>query len=108
VAQTTAKQLLEEDISFVAGLIQEVIKSCKSEVQVNNYIDWIKSCNLCIFDAFDCAYSVSVVNSPKYLVYDIDWMGKAAERAACDHTSNWRDGFGPGRDDGGSIDVTKL
>lgn len=108
VAQTTAKQLLEGDMSFAAGLIEEVIKSCKSEVQLNNYIDWIESRNLCVFDVFDHRYCFNVVGSPRYPVYDdIDFgWGKPLSVQPATINEIGAMVLVAGRAGGGSIDVS--
>lgn len=106
-AQTTAKQLLEQDICFAAGVIQEAIKSCKTEVQLNNYIDWIQSRDFGNFNYLDSGYSVKVGNSPKFPVYDIDYgWGKPVnvQHASIDVIGGMF--LFQGRDDGGrSIDL---
>jgi shikimate O-hydroxycinnamoyltransferase len=109
-AQTTAKQLLEQDICFAAGLIQEVINSCKTEVQLNNYIDWIEPRDLGCSNELDSDYSVIVVNSPKYLVYDIDYgWGKPLNVLPATIGVIGGMFLFPGRDGGRSIDFcTRL
>jgi hypothetical protein len=109
VARTTAKKLLEEDMSFVAGLIQEVIKSCKTEVQLNNYIDWIASRDLDSFNYFDSDYIVNVVNSPKYPVYEIDYgWGKPLNVQFANIVEIGEMVLFPGRDDRGTIDLSTF
>lgn len=109
-AQTNAKQLLEQDICFAAGVIQEVIISCKTEAQLNNFTEWIESRDLGNFNYLDSGYSVKVLNSPKFPVYDMDhgW-GKPlnVQPASIDVIGGMF--LLAGRDDGGrSIDLYTL
>lgn len=77
-AMTTIQQLLCEDICFAAALIDKLISSSASETQLNNMIDWLHE-NPCsgaqrfvsdIGSAF--RYSVNVVGSARFPVYEID------------------------------------
>jgi hypothetical protein len=78
IARTTAKNLLGQDISFAAALIQEVIYSCASEVQLNNFVDFLESqlgsCNKdpLSFGNLFSSYTVMAAMSPKFPVYQID------------------------------------
>nr|ABR17740.1 unknown [Picea sitchensis] len=114
-AQTTAKQLLGQDIRFAATLIKELIKSCSSEGQVDNLIDWV-DCRLgsgsplpsLALEIIGGRYFVVAGNSPKFPVYELDY-GWGKPLNAQIPTLN---GVGammlfPGRDDG--IDIhTRL
>lgn len=77
VAETSAKKLLEEDICFAACLIQELINSCATEIQLNNLIDWVESHPGAYKDLAKLliggSYLVDVVGSAKYPVYDINY-----------------------------------
>jgi hypothetical protein len=78
IGRTTAKQLFEQDISFAAALIQEVINSCTTEEHINNQIDWVESRldskrGMVNFGHLvDARYKVYAINSPKFPVYAID------------------------------------
>jgi hypothetical protein len=76
-ARTTAKELLEQDIRFAARLIQETINSCTTEEYINNQIDWYESRLssrglVATENVLGARYIVHTMNSPKFLVYEID------------------------------------
>lgn len=77
-ARTTTRQLLEQDISFAATLIQEAIKSCTTEEHINNQIDWFESHLdskkgiVTLGNFVDARYLVYAMNSPKFPAYAID------------------------------------
>lgn len=78
-AQTTAKELLEQDIRFSARLIQEIINSCTTEEYINNQVDWcesqlsMNSGQVTFKKLSGVRYIVHTMMSPKYLVYNIDY-----------------------------------
>lgn len=117
-ARTNAKQLLGQDIRFAAALVQELIKSCTAEEQLNNLIDWVEygletgiplpSLGVKTLGGH---YFVGAANSPKFPVYEVDYgWGKPLNAK----TATLNDVGGmmlfPGRDDGGkSIEIyTRL
>jgi shikimate O-hydroxycinnamoyltransferase len=77
-ARTTTRQLLEQDISFAATLIQEAIKFCTAEEHINNQIDWFESHLdskrgiVTLGNFVDSRYLVYAMNSPKFPAYAID------------------------------------
>jgi len=76
-AWTSAKQLLGQDVSFAASLIQELINSCTTEMQLNNMIDWVYTNQSCVFSKLietlgAGRYYATVASSPKFPVYEID------------------------------------
>lgn len=116
-AQTTAKQLLGQDIRFAAALIQELIKSCAAEEQLNSLLEWV-DCRLesgrplpsLALELLGGRYFVVAGNSPKFPVYEIDYgWGKPLNAQ-----SPMLSGVGsmmlyPGRDDGGkSMEIYTL
>lgn len=117
-ARTRAKQLLGQDIRFAAALIQELIKSCITDEQLNTLIDWfdyrlgsgspLPSLGA---ETLGGRYFVGAANSPKFPVYELDY-GWGKPLNATTATLNGIGGlmFFPGRDEGGrSIDIwTRL
>ncbi|XP_059064285.1 hydroxycinnamoyltransferase-like [Cryptomeria japonica] len=83
LAQTTAKKLINSDISFAAGVIQQVIDSCTSEEQINYLIDWIESPDRDILNLLTEAgwvYGTNAVSSPRFPLYEIDYgWGKPSD-----------------------------
>lgn len=117
-ALTKAEQLLGQDIHFAAALIQEVINSCASQEQVNNFIDWV-DCRLGSgsslpslgLEILGGRYFVVAGNSPKFPVYEIDfgWGKPLNSQVPTLSGIGWIMLF-PGRDEGGrSMDIyTRL
>lgn len=76
-ARTSVKQLLGQDVSFAASLIQELINSCTMEMQLNNMIDWVYSNQSAVISNLVetlgvCRFAAAVAGSPKFAVYEID------------------------------------
>lgn len=97
IVGTTAKQLLAQDIVFVATLIQELVSSCAAEVHINNFVDFVESRlgsgNIDpIFGNLCNDYVVMTFMSPKFRIYEIDhgW-GKASECTGCFLERNGKD-----------------
>ncbi|KAH9289081.1 hypothetical protein KI387_033198 [Taxus chinensis] len=73
--QTTAKTLLSEDISFAAGLIQEIINSCTREEQLDYLIEWVESREkdiLSLYSELHVCLGTYMAGSPRFPVYNID------------------------------------
>ena len=120
VARTRVKQLLGQDIRFAAALIQELIKSCTAEEQINNLIEWVdyrlrsgSPLHSLAVETFGGRYFVGAVNSPKFPVYELDYgWGKPlnAQIGVLYDDGEMMLFPGRGRDDGGrSIEIyTRL
>ena len=120
VARTRVKQLLGQDIRFAAALIQELIKSCTAEEQINNLIEWVdyrlrsgSPLHSLGVQTFRGRYFVGAVNSPKFPVYELDYgWGKPlnAQTGVLYEDGGMMLFPGRGRDDGGrSIEIyTRL
>ncbi|XP_057835007.1 BAHD acyltransferase DCR-like [Cryptomeria japonica] len=83
LAQTTAKALINSDISFAADIIQQLIHSCTSEAQINYLIDWAESPGgncLSLVKEAGWEYGTNAVSSPRFPLYEIDFgWGKPAD-----------------------------
>eukprot|EP00253_Pinus_taeda_P025509 PITA_25509 len=115
ISETTAKQLLEEDIVFAAILIQELIFSCGIAVHINNFVDFIESHLGCrninpILGNLCNDYIVMTFMSLKFRVSEIDhgW-GRPLSVQAASLKEIGRMKLFLGREGGKCIDVsTKL
>eukprot|EP01018_Ginkgo_biloba_P014985 Gb_01766 [translate_table: standard] len=110
LGRTSAKHLLNEHISFAAGLIQEIINSCTSEEQMKNMIDWLEppSTGLKRFRREFVGHCLTnVVSSPRFPVYEMDFgWGRPLNVQAGSINEIGAMVLFPGRDGGGSIDIT--
>ncbi|XP_059064282.1 BAHD acyltransferase DCR-like [Cryptomeria japonica] len=83
LAQTTANKLINSDISFAAGVIEEVINFCTSEEQINYLIDWVESPDRDILNLLTeagCVYGTNTVSSPRFPLYEINYgWGKPSD-----------------------------
>ncbi|XP_057835032.2 spermidine hydroxycinnamoyl transferase [Cryptomeria japonica] len=83
VAQTSAKTLINSDISFAADVIQQIIESCTEEAQINYLIDWAEFPNrnlLSLLGEAGSQYGTDVVSSPRFPLYEMDYgWGKPSD-----------------------------
>uniref|UniRef100_A0A0D6QVS0 Uncharacterized protein n=2 Tax=Araucaria cunninghamii TaxID=56994 RepID=A0A0D6QVS0_ARACU len=75
VVKIKARKLVNEDISFAAGLIEEVINFCTTETYVNNMMEWLRSPDngYPSFLSERGRYATNAVGSPRFPLYDIDY-----------------------------------
>ncbi|GLJ34176.1 hypothetical protein SUGI_0686980 [Cryptomeria japonica] len=83
LAQTTANTLVNSDISFAAGVIQQVIDSCTSQEQINYLIDWAgypdRNFVKLVTEA-GWKYGTNAVSSPRFPLYGMDFgWGKPSD-----------------------------
>eukprot|EP00253_Pinus_taeda_P030859 PITA_30859 len=115
-AQTSAKELLDQDIRFAARLIQEIINSCTTEEYIDNQVDWYESQlstrgHFTTENLSGVRYIVHTISSPKFGLYEIDhgWGSPLSVQDAFMDTSNMIGGLFlfAGRE-GGIIVSTQL
>jgi len=113
-ARSRTKQLLGQDIRFAAALIQELIKSCTTDEQLNTLIDWVgyrlgsgSPLPSLGAETLGGRYFVGAAYSPKSPVYELDYgWGKPLNAQTA--TINGIGGMilFPGRDGERSIDIS--
>lgn len=116
-ARTRAEQLLGQDLRFAAALIQELIKSCTTDEQLNTLIDWLDSrlrsgnpLPSLGAETLGGRYFVGASNSPRFPVYEIDYgWGKPVNAQAAMLNDIGGMMLYPARDGGRGMDIyTRL
>ncbi|XP_059064518.1 shikimate O-hydroxycinnamoyltransferase-like [Cryptomeria japonica] len=110
LVQTTAHTLFNADISFAADVIQQLIRSCTEEAQINHLIDWIESGWRCrierdILREAGWKYGIMAVASPRFPLYDMDFgWGRPTDVQIADDNESMV--LSPPKDGGKSIMVS--
>eukprot|EP00253_Pinus_taeda_P007615 PITA_07615 len=112
-AQTSAKELLEQDIRFAARLIQEIINSCTTEEYIDNLVDWSEyqlssRGHVTTEKLSGVRYIVHTMLATKFGVYEIDhgWGSPLSVQDAFMDTSNIMGGLALLAGRGGGITVS--